>query len=149
MGVIVERFDYSGLSAESFKRLVEFSHHCSDCDLDEQLMELVKLRASQINGCAHCLNMHVEILRKLGASEERLQNVVVWPEASCFSDRERAALAWAEAVTLVADSRVPDDVFVQARGYFSDQELVDLTYVIITINAFNRLAVAFRRVPGS
>ena len=145
----MERFDHRGISADRFKRLGEFSHHCSDCGLDEQLMELVKLRASQINGCAHCLNMHVEILRKLGESEERLQNVVVWREATCFNDRERAALAWAEAVTLVADSRVPDDVFLQARGQFTDQELVELTYVIIAINAYNRLAVAFRQVPGS
>ena len=145
----MERLGYRSLSAGSYERLGEFSQHCSSCDLDERLMELVKLRASQINGCAHCLNMHVEILRKLGESEERLQNVVVWWEANCFDERERAALAWAEAVTLVADSRVPDDVFLRARGQFTDQELVDLTYVVIAINAYNRLAVAFRHAPGS
>ncbi len=145
----MERLDYRGISAEGFKRLGELTQYCHDCGLDEHLMEMVKLRASQINGCAHCINMHVEILRKLGESEERLQNVVVWWEATCFDDRERAALAWTEAVTLVANSRVPDDVFGQARGQFTDQELVDLTYVVININAYNRLAVAFRRVPGS
>ena len=145
----MERLDYRGLSAEGWKRLSRLSRYCHDCDLDEQLMELVKLRASQINGCAHCVNMHVDILRKNGESEERLQNVVIWWEAPCFNNREKAALAWTEAVTLVADSRVPDDVFKQAHGQFTDQELVDLTYVIITINAHNRLAVAFRRVPGS
>lgn len=145
----MERLDYRGLSAEGWKRLARLNEYGHDCALDQQLVELVKLRASQINGCAHCVNMHVEILRKFGESEERLQNVVVWWEAPCFDDREKAALAWAEAVTLVADSRVPDDVFLQACGQFTDQELVDLTYVVITINAYNRLAIAFRRVPGS
>ena len=145
----MERLDYREISADGWKRLGQLSQYGRDCGLDEQLTELVKLRASQINGCAHCVNMHVEILRNIGESEERIQNLVVWWEATCFTDQEKAALAWAEAVTLVADSRVPDDVFLQARGQFTDQELVDLTYVIITINAHNRLAVAFRRVPGS
>ncbi len=145
----MERLDYREISAEGWKRLGQLSRYGRDCGLDEQLTELVKLRASQINGCANCVNMHVEILRKNGESEERLQNLVVWWEATCFTDREKAALAWAEAVTLVADSRVPDDVFQQAHGQFTDQELVDLTYVIITINAHNRLAVAFRRAPGT
>jgi len=145
----MERLDYRSLSAEVFVQLREFSQHCSNCDLDERLMELVKLRASQINGCANCLNMHIKILRKLGETEERIQNVVVWQEATCFNNREKAALAWAEAVTLVADSRVPDEIFLQAHEQFTDRELVDLTYVVISINAFNRLAVAFRRTPGS
>lgn len=145
----MERLDYRSLSAEGWKRLGELSRYGHDSGLDQPLMELAKLRASQINGCVHCVNLHAGMLRKLGTSEERLQNVVVWWEATCFDDREKAALAWTEAVTLVADSRVPDDVFQRAHGQFTDQELVALTYVIVTINAYNRLAVAFRRVPGS
>ena len=145
----MERLDYREISAEGWQRLGQLSRYGRDCGLDEQLTELVKLRASQINGCANCVNMHVEILRKIGESEERLQNLVVWWEATCFTDREKAALAWAEAVTLVADSRVPDDVFERAQAQFSDKEIVDLTFAVVTINSHNRLAVAFRRVPGS
>ena len=113
------------------------------------LVELVKLRASQINHCAHCVNMHANLLRKEGESEERIQSVIVWDEATCFSAREKAALAWTEAVTLVADTGVPDAVYERARSQFSEHEMVDLTLAITTINAHNRLAVAFRRVPGS
>lgn len=112
-------------------------------------MELVKLRASQINGCANCVGLHANTLRKLGESEERLQSLVAWWESPEFSERERAALAWCESVTLVAESRVPDDVFERAKAEFTDKEMVDLTLGIITINGHNRLAVAFRRPPGS
>ena len=93
--------------------------------------------------------MHANLLRKEGESEERIQSVIVWDEAMCFSAREKAALAWTEAVTLVADTGVPDAVYERAQSQFSEQELVDLTLAITTINAHNRLAVAFRRVPGS
>ena len=143
------RQPYYDLSGEAMQGLLATKAALERGPLGKELIELLYLRVSQINGCAHCVNMHVTFLRKIGETEERLQNLVVWWEATCFTDQEKAALAWAEAVTLVADSRVPDDVFLQARGQFTDQELVDLTYVIITINAHNRLAVAFRRVPGS
>lgn len=144
----MERLDYRGISAEGFRILGTLSKYVHDCGLEVSLIELVKLRASQINGCANCVNLHVKTLRKLGETEQRLDNMVVWWEADCFSEREKAALAWTEAVTLVADTRVPDDVYERARAEFSEAELVDLTFAVITINAHNRLAVAFRREAG-
>ena len=144
----MERIDYRKLAPEGYGILGKLSAYTRDCGLDSVLVELVKLRASQINGCANCVNLHAGKLRKEGETEERVQNVVVWWEAACFSAREKAALAWTEAVTLVADSRVPDDVFERARSQFDDRELVDLTLAICTINAHNRLGVAFRRPAG-
>ena len=140
----MERLDYKAVGTEGYRLLGQLSQYGKTCGLDHTLVELVKLRASQINGCANCVNLHAGTLRKLGASEERIQLVVVWREATCFSDREKAALAWAEAVTLVADTHVPDDVYEGALEFFSEKELVDLTFAIVTINAHNRLAVAFR-----
>jgi AhpD family alkylhydroperoxidase len=145
----MERLDYRKLAPDAIKILGALSEYGRSCGLDARLVELVKLRASQINGCANCVQLHANTLRKLGEREARLQLVVVWREAPCFDARERAALDWAEAVTLVADSEVPDAVFAAARTAFSDKELVDLTVALVTINAHNRLAVAFRRVPGS
>lgn len=145
----MERLDYRKISKDGFAILGQLSNYGRDCGLDHVLLELAKLRASQINGCANCVNLHAGILRKEGESEERLQNVVVWWEATCFTEREKAALAWTEAVTLVADSHVPDEVYEQACSQFSEKELVDLTLAIITINGHNRLAIAFRRPPGS
>lgn len=145
----MERLDYRKVAPEAYGLFGKLSAYSRNCGLEHVLLELVKLRASQINGCAHCINMHANTLRGEGESEERIQSVVVWWEADCFSARESAALAWTEAVTLLAESRVPDAVFERARGQFDDKGLVDLTTAICTINAHNRLAVAFRRVPGS
>jgi AhpD family alkylhydroperoxidase len=145
----MERLDYRKIAPEPIRMLGELSNYSRQCGLEERLIELVKLRASQINGCANCVQLHANNLRKLGESEARLQLVVVWREASGFSAREQAALDWAEAVTLVASSHVPDAVFEAAKQAFSDKELVDLTVALVTINAHNRLAVAFRRVPAS
>lgn len=144
----MERLDYRKISADGYGILGQLSAYTRDCGLDLSLLELVKLRASQINGCANCINLHAGILRKQGESEERLQNVVVWWEATCFTEREKAALAWTEAVTLVAETRVPDAVYERAQSQFSEKELVDLTLAIVTINGHNRLAIAFRRPPG-
>jgi AhpD family alkylhydroperoxidase len=116
--------------------------------LEPSLLELVKMRASQINGCAYCLDMHSKDARAAGETEQRLYTLNAWRETPFFTDRERAALAWAEAVTLVADSHVPDAVFEEARQHFSDEELANLTLAIVTINGWNRLSVAFRAVPG-
>jgi AhpD family alkylhydroperoxidase len=146
-GDFMERLDYR--RGEAARALGALAQCTANCGLDEVLLELVKLRASQINGCANCVNLHANRLRKSGQSEERIQNVVVWWEAICFDEREKAALAWTEAVTLVAESRVPDDVYERVLEQFSEQEVIDLTYTICTINVHNRLAVAFRRVPGS
>jgi AhpD family alkylhydroperoxidase len=145
----MERIDYRKVAPEAYGLFGKLSVYSRNCGLEHNLLELVKLRASQINGCAHCVNLHAGTLRTDAESEERIQNVVVWWEATCFTAREQAALAWTDAVTLLAESRVPDEVFERARGQFDDKEMVDLTVAIATINAHNRLAVAFRRVPGS
>lgn len=145
----MERIDYRTVAPEAYGLFGKLSVYSRNCGLEHNLLELVKLRASQINGCAHCVNLHAGTLRQQGESEERIQSVEVWWETTCFTAREQAALAWTEAVTLIAESRVPDEVFERARGQFDDKELVDLTVAISTINAHNRLAVAFRRVPGN
>ena len=119
------------------------------CGLDHALLELVKLRASQINGCAHCIDMHTKELRAGGETEQRLYLLDAWRETPLYSDRERAALAWTEAVTLVTEGHVPDDVYQLARAQFDEQELANLTLAIVAINGANRLNIAFRTVPGS
>jgi AhpD family alkylhydroperoxidase len=120
-----------------------------NCGLDHTLLELVKLRASQLNGCAHCIDMHTKELRAEGESEQRLYLLNAWRDSPFYTDRERAALAWTEAVTLIAESQVPDDVYDEARKQFSAEELVNLTMALVAINGANRLNIAFRTVPGS
>lgn len=141
----MERVDYRAVAPEAYGLFGKLSVYSRNCGLDRNLLELVKLRASQINGCVHCVNLHADTLRKGGESEERIQSAVAWWEATCFTEREKAALAWTDAVTLVAESRVPDEVFERSRQQFDEKELVDLTVAICTINAHNRLAIAFRR----
>jgi AhpD family alkylhydroperoxidase len=116
--------------------------------LEPSLIELVKMRASQINACAFCIDMHSKDARAAGESEQRLYALNAWRETPFFTDRERAALAWAEEITLVAEGHVPDAVYEEARQHFSEEELVNLTMAVITINGWNRLSVAFRAVPG-
>src|SRR5258708_18389896 len=116
--------------------------------LEPALLELVKMRASQINGCAYCLDMHSKDARAAGETEQRLYALNAWRETPFFNDRERAALAWTEAVTLVAVDHVPDAVYEEAREQFSEEELVNLTMAVVAINGWNRLAIAFRAVPG-
>ena len=125
------------------KQFFDFSAAANDCGLEHQLLELVKIRASQINGCANCLNMHTSDARKLGESEQRLHLIAAWEEAPVFSDRERAALAWTEHLTLIADRRAPDRVYEMLDAQFSKKEQVKLTMMINVINAWNRLAIAF------
>ena len=119
------------------------------CGLEASLLELVKMRASQINGCAHCLDMHSKDARAAGETEQRLYLLNAWREAPFYSARERAALAWTEALTLVSESQVPDTVYEEARRHFSEQELVDLSLAIVAINGWNRLAIGFRAETGS
>ena len=119
-----------------------------DCGLDLTLLELVKLRASQINGCGHCIDMHVKELRAMGEGDQRLHLLDAWQESPFYSDRERAALSWCEAVTRITEGRVPDEVYELARAQFSETELVNLTLAIVAINGANRLNIAFRTVPG-
>ncbi len=114
--------------------------------LEKSLIELVKTRASQINGCAFCIHMHTKDARALGETEERLYMLSAWRESPLYTDRERAALAWTESVTLVSQTSVPDDVYEQVSGSFSDEEIVKLTMLVATINAWNRIAISFRFV---
>jgi len=119
------------------------------CGLEPSLLELVKTRASQINGCAYCIDMHTKDARAAGETEQRLYALNAWRETPFFSDRERAALAWTEGVTEVSRTHVPDELFEETRRHFSDKELVDLTWAVTAINAWNRMAISFRAVPGS
>lgn len=143
------RIDYAKAApkvAAAMRGLEECVHHAG---LDEGLIELVKLRASLINGCAYCADMHTKIARARGETEQRLYAASLWRETPFYSDRERAALAWTEAITLVSLDHVPDDVYEHARQQFTEKELVDLTLAIVAINGWNRLAIAFRTVPGT
>jgi AhpD family alkylhydroperoxidase len=117
--------------------------------IDHTLFELVKIRASQINGCAYCLDMHTKDARQAGETEQRLYGLSAWREAPYYSDRERAALEWTEAITLLSESHVPDDVYQHAKAQFNDDELVALTFGIVVINSWNRLAVSFRAPTGT
>jgi AhpD family alkylhydroperoxidase len=145
----MRRIDYHHIAPAAVLAMSEMQRYVDHCGLERCLLELAKLRASQINRCAYCVDMHSKDLRALGETEQRLYAVVVWRESPFFSIRERAALAWTEAVTLVSSSGVADDVYELARGQFSEKELVDLTMMIIAINGWNRLAVSFRAVAGS
>jgi AhpD family alkylhydroperoxidase len=124
-------------------------HAINQSGIEPSLRELVKTRASQINGCAYCIDMHTKDAREAGESEQRLYALNAWQETPFFTDRERAALEWTEAITLIADGHAPDDVFFRVRQFFDEQELVKLTFVITSINSWNRLAIAFRSVPGT
>lgn len=142
------RLDYTKASPGGVKAFGSVYGYIMQSGLDDVLVELVYLRVSQINGCAYCLDMHTRDLAKKGVKLEKLALVQAWHEAGAlFSDREKAALAWAESVTRVADTHVPDDVFQAAAAVFSEMELADLTMAISLMNAFNRLAISFRRTP--
>lgn len=141
--------NYPKLSPETFKAMQALSAATRTCGLEPKLLELVKIRASQINGCAYCLDMHTQDARALGETEQRLHLLSAWREAPFYSDRERAALGWTEAVTSLADSHVPDAVYDEVRAHFSEKETVDLNWAVVTINAWNRIAVSFRIPAGT
>lgn len=143
------RLDYEHLAAGLGPVMMGLEKYVHQSGLEPSLIELIKVRASLINGCAYCLDMHSKVARSLGETEQRLYSVGLWREAPFYADRERAALAWTEAVTLVSVNQVPDDVYELVRKHFTDQELVDLTVAIVAINAWNRFAIAFRTVPGT
>jgi AhpD family alkylhydroperoxidase len=142
-----QRLNFFETAPEAYRAISGLQGYVNKCDLEHSLLELVKIRASQINGCAFCLAMHTQDARKAGETEERMHLLNAWHEAPFYSARERAALAWTEAVTLVTDGHIPDAVYNEARKHFSERELVDLTYAIVTINGWNRLCVAFRTPP--
>ena len=141
------RLDANRVAPEGRKAMAGLQAYVNQSGIEASLLELLKIRASQINGCAFCLAMHMRDARRLGEREERLDLLPAWRDAPIYTPRERAALAWTEAVTLVADGYVPNAVYEAARQEFGEKELVDLTYSVVAINGWNRLAVAFRRPP--
>ena len=143
------RIDSRRINPEVRRHLLAIERYLHASTLGHRLLHLVKTRASQINGCAQCLDMHTQDARAEGESEQRLHTLAAWRETPFFDDRERAALEWTEAVTLVASTHVPDDVYESVRQHFTEQELLDLTLAIAQINTWNRLNVALRTAPGS
>lgn len=143
------RLDFRKASPEGARAMTALHRFVHDCGLESSLMELVKLRASQINGCAYCIDMHAKEMRAGGESEQRLYLLAAWRESPFYSERERAALAWTEAVTLLAHQDVPDSVYDAARAQFSEADLVNLTLAVVAINGANRLNIAFRTAPGA
>jgi AhpD family alkylhydroperoxidase len=142
------RFDYGKTAPGVYEAMGGLEHYLSGCGLEKPLMYLIQLRASQMNGCAYCLDMHWKDLRASGENEQRLYSLDAWRECPYYSGRERAALAWTEAVTEIAQGHVPDAVYQEARSHFSEKELSDLTLAVAAINAWNRLSIASRIVPG-
>lgn len=142
------RIDHRKAAPEAMNAMWGLERYVRSCGLPEKLLHLVKLRVSQINGCAYCIDMHSKDLRAAGETEKRLYLLDAWREAPFYNQRERAALAWAEAVTRVTEGHVPDDAYEQARIQFSEQELINLTMAVVTINSWNRLSIAFRSVAG-
>ena len=142
------RIDHAKYAQEPMKSMLDLEKYISQCGLDHRLIHLMKMRASQMNGCAYCIDMHSIDARALGETEQRLYELDAWREAPFFSDRERAALEWTEAITLVAQTHVPDTAFEEVKKYFSEKEIVDLTIVATTINMWNRVAISMRAQPG-
>jgi len=144
-----ERIQYMKVAPGVYRAMAGLEHYLKECGLEESLLHLVKLRASQINGCAYCLDMHWKDLKAIGETDQRLYELNAWEEAPFYSDRERAALAWTDAVTRVAETHVPDAVYEKVRSAFSEKEVADLTLAVAAINAWNRLAIAGRVTPGT
>jgi AhpD family alkylhydroperoxidase len=142
------RIDTFRVSPRAYQAMNGLQQYVNESGLEHSLLELVKMRASQINGCAFCLDMHSKDARAAGETEQRLYLLDAWREVDLYTDRERAALQWAEAVTRVSEGHVPDEAFAAARAHFSEQELVDLTMAVVAINGWNRLAIAFRAETG-
>jgi AhpD family alkylhydroperoxidase len=143
------RIEYARVAPGASRAMAGLEQYVRQSDLEPSLLELIKTRASQLNGCAFCLDMHTKDARAHGETEQRLYALSAWRETPFYTERERAALAWTEAVTLVAQGHVPDEVYDEVRPHFSDKDLVDLTMAIVAINGWNRLAIAFRAEAGS
>jgi len=144
-----ERINFKKLVPAAYRAMFALETYVQQSGLEASLLELVKMRASQINGCAFCLDMHSKDARAAGETEQRLYLLNAWREAPVYTERERAALEWTEAVTLISETHVPDDAYQNVRQHFSDEELVHLTMAIVAINGWNRLEVSFRGVAGS
>jgi uncharacterized peroxidase-related enzyme len=144
---MTERAKYSKIAPDAFSAMNGLSNYLDECGLDHGLRYLVEARVSQINGCVYCVDSHTQQAREHGERQQRLDCLVVWREAPFYTPRERAALAWAESLTLLPQTGAPDDVYEELRAHFSEKELVDLTYVITTMNAWNRIGAGFRLRP--
>ena len=144
-----QRIDYLKVARGAYHAMLGIEKYLNECGLEKSLLDLLKLRVSQLNGCAYCIDMHWKDLRAAGESEQRLYGLDAWEESPYYSDRERAALAWAEAVTNIQQGHVPDAVYEQVRKFFTEKELADLTLAVTAINSWNRLSIAARTVPGT
>ena len=144
-----QRVDYMKVAPGVLQGMLNLEKYLRQSGLETELLDLVKLRASQVNGCAYCIDMHWKDLRAAGATEQKLYGLDAWEESPYYSDRERAAIAWTEAVTRLDDGHVSDPVFNLARRFFSEKELADLTLCIVAINGWNRLNIAFRQPAGT
>ncbi len=143
------RIEYMEIAPGAMKTMYGLEKYLAACGLEPSLIDLIKLRASQINGCAYCIDMPMKDARVRGESEQRLYELDAWRETPFYTERELAALAWTEAVTLIASEHVPDEVYEQAREQFTEQELVNLTLALVAINGWNRFAISFRTAPGT
>ncbi len=143
------RLNYETTAPEAVRAMLGIEDYARQSGLETSLLELVRLRASQINGCAFCIDMHTKDARAAGETEQRLYALNAWRETPFYSDRERAALAWTEAITLISQGHAPDEIYAQVRQHFTERETVDLTMAIIAINGWNRLAIGFRKTPGT
>ncbi|MBA2391709.1 MAG: carboxymuconolactone decarboxylase family protein [Ktedonobacteraceae bacterium] len=146
---MVTRLNYATTGSKAYRAMSQLEHAVKNCGLESSLIELVKIRASQINGCAYCIDMHTKDARAAGESEQRIYLLFAWREAPFYSERERAALEWTEALTLIADNHVPDDIYERVAAHFAEEELANLTLAVVTINAWNRFAISFRSEPGT
>jgi AhpD family alkylhydroperoxidase len=144
-----ERLNYAKVSPDALRAMMELEKNVAGSTIERPLYELVKIRASQINGCAYCLDMHTKDARKAGETEQRIYALSAWRETPFFTERERAALTWTEAVTVISQNDIPDSLYDSVHKQFNEKEMVDLTMAIIAINGWNRLAISFRTVPGS
>ena len=140
--------NYPKASPEAFRAMMGVETYLHGCGIEPSLLHILKLRASQINGCAYCIDMHWKDSRAAGEPEHRLYALDAWRESPFYTERERAALAWCESLTNISATHAPDEDFAAVRAHFDDKSLVDLTWIIAAINAWNRMAIAFRAVPG-
>ena len=147
MREVKQRLEMHKASPEAYEAMRTLSRYSAECGLEASLLELVKTRASQINGCAFCLQMHTRDARKLGETEDRLHLLAAWREAPVYTPRERAALLWTEALTLLTEGHAPDEVYAEVRLHFTDEEIAKLTLAIAVINSWNRIAVGLRFIP--
>jgi len=143
------RIDYLKSARGAYHAMLGIEHYLQQSGLEESLQNLIKLRVSQVNGCAYCIDMHWKDLRAAGESEQRLYGLDAWEESPYYTDRERAALGWAESVTNIQEGHVPDAVFERVKEFFNEKELADLTLAVTAINSWNRLSIAARTVPGT